>query len=153
MCCLFGFLQWVQEGSPSHSTPIKVESPNQFVPLGTTKKEFKRIQAAVSNKKGAFLERNGPRSTYVRKWFLIMRHYLTRESWSARYYVFCFKGVLKEREMFTYKWPFWKEKNMCITNWVLENHLLKGFSKRKYLHIVKCRDLPEWNIGRFGLIW
>ena len=42
-------LQWVQDGSPSHSTPIKVESPNQFVPLGTTKKEFKRVQQAVSN--------------------------------------------------------------------------------------------------------
>jgi hypothetical protein len=41
-------LQWVADGSPSHSTPIKVESPNQFVPLGTTKKEFKKIQAAVS---------------------------------------------------------------------------------------------------------
>ena len=41
-------LQWVQDGSPSKSTPIKVESPNQFVPLGTTKKEFKRIQAAVN---------------------------------------------------------------------------------------------------------
>ena len=42
-------LQWVQDGSPSHSTPIKVESPNQFVPLGTTKKEFKRVQQAVSS--------------------------------------------------------------------------------------------------------
>jgi hypothetical protein len=41
-------LQWVADGSPSHSTPIKLESPNQFIPLGTSKKEFKRIQAAVS---------------------------------------------------------------------------------------------------------
>lgn len=41
-------LQWVADGSPSKSTPIKVESPNQFVPLGTNKKEFKKIQAAVS---------------------------------------------------------------------------------------------------------
>ena len=41
-------LQWVADGSPSKSTPIKVESPNQFVPLGTSKKEFKKIQAAVS---------------------------------------------------------------------------------------------------------
>merc|ERR1711976_569466 len=39
--------KWVQDGSPSKSTPIKVESPNQFVPLGTSKKEFKRIQAAM----------------------------------------------------------------------------------------------------------
>ena len=45
---LFPFaLQWVADGSPSKSTPIKVESPNQFVPMGTTKKEFKKIQAAV----------------------------------------------------------------------------------------------------------
>jgi hypothetical protein len=27
---------------------MKIEDPNQFVPLGTTKKEFKKIQAAVS---------------------------------------------------------------------------------------------------------
>ena len=40
-------MQWVQDGSPSKSTPIKVESPNQFVPLGTSKKEFRRIQTAV----------------------------------------------------------------------------------------------------------
>lgn len=43
-------LQWVQDGSPSHSTPVKVDSPNQFVPLGTNKKEFKKLQQAVSMK-------------------------------------------------------------------------------------------------------
>ena len=42
-------LQWVADGSPSKSTPIKVEDPNQFVPLGTSKKEFKKIQKAVSS--------------------------------------------------------------------------------------------------------
>ena len=41
-------LQWVADGSPSKNTPIRVESANQFVPLGTSKKEFKKIQAAVS---------------------------------------------------------------------------------------------------------
>merc|ERR1719445_1009410 len=39
--------KWVQDGSPSKSTPIKVESPNSFVPLGTSKKEFRRIQTAM----------------------------------------------------------------------------------------------------------
>ena len=42
-------LQWVNDGSPSHSTPIKVESPNQFVPLNTNPKEFKKVQKMVSS--------------------------------------------------------------------------------------------------------
>merc|ERR1719210_1389237 len=54
--------KWVQEGSPSHSTPIKVESPNQFVPLGTTKKEFKRIQAAMKEGRRAGGLTAGPES-------------------------------------------------------------------------------------------
>jgi len=36
--------KWVSEGSPSHSTPIKIESSNQFVPLNTKPKEFKKVQ-------------------------------------------------------------------------------------------------------------
>ncbi len=54
---LLSSLQWVADGSPSKSTPIKVESPNQFVPMGTSKKEFKKIQAAVSKKITLFHER------------------------------------------------------------------------------------------------
>ena len=41
-------LQWVAEGSPSHSTPVKIENSNQFVPLKTDPKEFKRVQKLVS---------------------------------------------------------------------------------------------------------
>jgi hypothetical protein len=41
-------LQWVTDGSPSHSTPIKIEAPNQFVPLNTNPKEFKKVQKMVS---------------------------------------------------------------------------------------------------------
>jgi len=54
--------KWVQDGSPSKSTPIKVESPNQFVPLGTTKKEFKRIQAAMKEGRRAGGITAGPES-------------------------------------------------------------------------------------------
>lgn len=54
--------KWVADGSPSHSTPIKVESPNQFVPLGTTKKEFKRIQAAMKEGRRAGGITAGPES-------------------------------------------------------------------------------------------
>jgi len=36
--------KWVSEGSPSHSTPIKIESSNQFVPLNSNPKEFKKVQ-------------------------------------------------------------------------------------------------------------
>ena len=37
-------LQWVADGSPSHSTPVKIETSNQFVPMGSNPKEFKRVQ-------------------------------------------------------------------------------------------------------------
>jgi len=36
--------KWVSDGSPSHSTPIKIEKSNQFVPLNTNPKEFKKVQ-------------------------------------------------------------------------------------------------------------
>merc|ERR1712079_141052 len=54
--------KWVQDGSPSHSTPIKVESPNQFVPLGTSKKEFRRIQTAMKEGRRAGGITAGPES-------------------------------------------------------------------------------------------
>merc|ERR1712001_411642 len=54
--------KWVQDGSPSHSTPIKVESPNQFVPLGTSKKEFKKIQQAMKEGRRAGGITAGPES-------------------------------------------------------------------------------------------
>jgi len=36
--------KWVADGSPSHSTPVKIETSNQFVPMGSNPKEFKRVQ-------------------------------------------------------------------------------------------------------------
>merc|ERR1712079_90796 len=54
--------KWVQDGSPSHSTPIKVDSPNQFVPLGTSKKEFRRIQTAMKEGRRAGGITAGPES-------------------------------------------------------------------------------------------
>jgi len=36
--------KWVADGSPSHSTPIKIENSNQFVPVNTNPKEFKKVQ-------------------------------------------------------------------------------------------------------------
>jgi len=39
--------KWVADGSPSHSNPIKIEKPNQFVPLNTNPKEFKKVQKAM----------------------------------------------------------------------------------------------------------
>lgn len=43
-------LQWVQEGSPSHSTAIKIQSPHQFIPKSSVSDlgEFKRKQKEVS---------------------------------------------------------------------------------------------------------
>jgi adducin len=39
--------KWVQEGSPSHSTPIKIETPHQFAPVSSDTNEFKRKQKEV----------------------------------------------------------------------------------------------------------
>jgi len=45
---MFGFvLQWVAEGSPTHSTPVKIEGTLQFVPKNTNPKEFKKLQQQV----------------------------------------------------------------------------------------------------------
>jgi len=58
--------KWVQDGSPSHSTPVKVESPNQFVPLGTSKKEFKRVQQAMKEGRRAGGITAGPESEVLK---------------------------------------------------------------------------------------
>ncbi|XP_023339341.1 protein hu-li tai shao isoform X1 [Eurytemora carolleeae] len=36
--------KWVSDGSPSHNNAIKIEKPNQFVPLNTNPREFKKVQ-------------------------------------------------------------------------------------------------------------
>merc|ERR550539_2382701 len=54
--------KWVQDGSPSKSTPIKIDSPNTFVPLGTSKKEFRRIQSAMKEGRRAGGITAGPES-------------------------------------------------------------------------------------------
>lgn len=42
--------QWVADGSPTHSTAVRIENPLQFVPPGTNPKEFKKLQQLVSRK-------------------------------------------------------------------------------------------------------
>lgn len=54
--------KWVSDGSPSHSTPIPIESPNQFVPMGTSKKEFKKLQKAMKEGRRAGGITAGPES-------------------------------------------------------------------------------------------
>ena len=48
-CLVFlHFVQWVPDSSPTHSsTPVKLEVAHQFVPLGTTPKEFKQKQKQI----------------------------------------------------------------------------------------------------------
>lgn len=54
--------KWVNDGSPSHSTPIKVESPNQFVPLNTNTKEFRKVQKMMKEGRRAGGITSGPES-------------------------------------------------------------------------------------------
>jgi len=54
--------KWIQDGSPSKSTAIPIESPNQFVPLGTSKKEFRRLQTAMKEGRRAGGITAGPES-------------------------------------------------------------------------------------------
>merc|ERR1712008_415669 len=57
-----GITKGVQDGSPSKSTAIPIESPNQFVPLGTSKKEFRRLQTAMKEGRRAGGITAGPES-------------------------------------------------------------------------------------------
>lgn len=41
--------QWVADGSPTHSSGVRIENPLQFVPAGTNPKEFKKLQQLVSS--------------------------------------------------------------------------------------------------------
>ncbi|XP_030564386.1 uncharacterized protein LOC115765126 isoform X1 [Drosophila novamexicana] len=54
--------KWVAEGSPTHSTPVRIEDPLQFVPAGTTTKEFKRVQQQIKDNRRADLISAGPQS-------------------------------------------------------------------------------------------
>ncbi|XP_017838029.1 protein hu-li tai shao isoform X1 [Drosophila busckii] len=54
--------KWVAEGSPTHSTPVRIEDPLQFVPAGTTVKEFKRVQQQIKDNRRADKISAGPQS-------------------------------------------------------------------------------------------
>ncbi|CAH1282368.1 unnamed protein product [Diabrotica balteata] len=56
--------KWVAEGSPSHSssTPVKIESALQFVPIGTNPKEFKQKQQQIKDYRRADKISAGPQS-------------------------------------------------------------------------------------------
>ncbi|XP_064544170.1 protein hu-li tai shao isoform X1 [Drosophila montana] len=54
--------KWVAEDSPTHSTPVRIEDPLQFVPAGTTTKEFKRVQQQIKDNRRADLISAGPQS-------------------------------------------------------------------------------------------
>ncbi|XP_030381751.1 protein hu-li tai shao [Scaptodrosophila lebanonensis] len=54
--------KWVAEGSPTHSTPVKIEDPLQFVPAGTSTKEFKRVQQQIKDNRRADKISAGPQS-------------------------------------------------------------------------------------------
>ena len=59
------FLQWVADGSPSHSTPVKIETSNQFVPTGTNPKEFKRVQKLMKEGRRLGGVNAGPESSVL----------------------------------------------------------------------------------------
>ncbi|KAH8401774.1 hypothetical protein KR009_007792 [Drosophila setifemur] len=54
--------KWVAEGSPTHSTPVRIEDPLQFVPAGTTTREFKRVQQQIKDNRRADKISAGPQS-------------------------------------------------------------------------------------------
>lgn len=53
---------WVQEGSPSHSTPVKINSTHQFIPKSTDPKEFKKKQQEIKENRMAAKITAGPQS-------------------------------------------------------------------------------------------
>ncbi|XP_054089509.1 protein hu-li tai shao isoform X3 [Zeugodacus cucurbitae] len=54
--------KWVAEGSPTHSTPVRIEDPLQFVPAGTNPKEFRRLQQQIKDNRRADKISAGPQS-------------------------------------------------------------------------------------------
>lgn len=54
--------EWVVDGSPTHSTPVKIDSALQFVPTNTNPKEFKRIQQQIKDYRRADKISAGPQS-------------------------------------------------------------------------------------------
>lgn len=54
--------KWVQEGSPSHSTSIKIQSPHQFVPKSSDPNEFKRKQKELKANRMSAKVNAGPQS-------------------------------------------------------------------------------------------
>ncbi|XP_070068622.1 protein hu-li tai shao isoform X2 [Drosophila takahashii] len=54
--------KWVAEGSPTHSTPVRIEDPLQFVPAGTNPREFKRVQQLIKDNRRADKISAGPQS-------------------------------------------------------------------------------------------
>lgn len=54
--------KWVADGSPTHSTPVRIESALQFVPTGTNSKEFKKVQQQIKDNRRADKISAGPQS-------------------------------------------------------------------------------------------
>ncbi|KAL5285608.1 add-1 family protein [Megaselia abdita] len=54
--------KWVADSSPIHSTPVKIDHPLQFVPTGTSTKEFKRVQQQIKDNRRADKISAGPQS-------------------------------------------------------------------------------------------
>ncbi|XP_032526051.2 protein hu-li tai shao isoform X7 [Danaus plexippus] len=53
--------KWVQDGSPAHSTPVKIDTL-QFVPKNTNPKEFKQLQQQIKENRRADKISAGPQS-------------------------------------------------------------------------------------------
>lgn len=54
--------KWVADGSPNHSTAVRIEDPLQFVPQGTNPREFKRLQQQIKENRRADIISAGPQS-------------------------------------------------------------------------------------------
>lgn len=54
--------EWVADGSPTHSTPVKIDNALQFVPSNTNPKEFKRLQQQIKDYRRADKISAGPQS-------------------------------------------------------------------------------------------
>lgn len=57
--------KWVQEGSPSHSTSVKIDTSHQFVPKGTDPAEFKRKQKELKENRLNSKINAGPQSNLL----------------------------------------------------------------------------------------
>lgn len=117
-------LQWVADGSPNHSTAVRIENPLQFVPVGTNAREFKRLQQQIKDNRRADKISAGPQSHILEgvTWDEASRIKDATVSGASDHVVLmgaASKGIIQrgyQHNATVYKTPYAKNPFDCVTD-------------------------------------